>query len=182
MKKLTALYFIVPIIGVICFSFFYTSVKAELHEREVQRKKQQEQEQLERAKRDVELRQEAYRIARADVDRRIKEIEERKKEEERKAAEVQAAKDSRDLVYRERERQSKRLTDLLDSRSVANDQLAAVQEQLKLQRIQSEYYGTAASEVSQNKRLYEQALARMDAAAAAAIKQAEALKAQAKKS
>ncbi|MDF9834140.1 lipopolysaccharide export LptBFGC system permease protein LptF [Ereboglobus sp. PH5-5] len=182
MKKLTALYFIVPIIGVICFSFFYTSVKAELHEREVQRKKQQEQEQLERAKRDVELRQEAYRIARADVDRRIKEIEERKKEEERKAAEIQAAKDSRDLVYRERERQNKRLTDLLDSRAVANDQLAAVKEQLKLQRIQSEYYGTAASEVSQNKRLYEQALARMDAAAAAAIKQAEALKAQAKKS
>lgn len=181
MKKLTALYFIVPIIGVIIFSFFYKNVKNELEQRAVEREKAQVQAAAARAERDVEMRKEAYRIARVDVERRLKEIEERKAEEKRQAAEVQAAKDARDLAYRERERQLKRFTDLQESRGVANEQLARVQEQLELQNVQVEYYQTASREVVHNKMTYEQALAKMDAAEQAAITHAAARAVAAKK-
>lgn len=165
MKKL---YFIVPIIGAIIFFFFYSAVKTDIKVQEETRKKEEAAKQAERVRADVENRKKAFQTALDEANRRIVEIEAKRKEEDRKVEETQAAKDARDLAYRERERQYKRLTDLTGSRLVATEQLDRAKEQLELQRIQAEYLEKASKEVNQNKISYEQALSKMEMAEKAA--------------
>ncbi|MDR1010365.1 MAG: hypothetical protein LBM04_04425 [Opitutaceae bacterium] len=165
MKKL---YFIVPLAGALVFFFFYSAVKNDIKAADELRKKQQAEELVERTKRDFANRQKAFEDTVADAKRRIEEVRKREAEENRKVEETQDAKDARDLAYRERERQYKRLMELTDSRAVANEQLAHVQEQLALQKIQSDYFEKAAKEVVQTKANYEQALSKMEAAEKAA--------------
>ncbi len=171
MKKL---YFIVPIIGAIIFFFFYSAVKDDIKLQEQAHKKKQLEEQAERVRMDVENRKKAFQMALDEANRRIAEIEAKKKEEARKAEETEAAKDARDLAYRERERQYKRLVELTDSRIVANEQVARVKEQLELQAIQAAYLEKTVKEVVENKMNYERALNKMDAAEKAAAMAREA--------
>lgn len=161
MKKI---YWILPLIAAVAFFFFYSSVKTGIAEKEVEKKRLAAEEHAARIAKDVEDRKKAFQIALDDANRRIKEIEERRKEEERKAAETQAAKDTRDLAYRERERQAKRFAELSDSRIVANEQLAKARETIELQRIQTAYIETTSKEVFQNKASYEMVLNKMEAA------------------
>jgi hypothetical protein len=165
MKKL---YFIVPLAGALVFFFFYSTVKNDIKAAEELRKKDQAAELEKRTKEDFANRKRAFDIAFAEANRRIEEIRKKEAEENRKVEETQDAKDARDLAYRERERQYKRLMELTDSRAVANEQLAHVQEQLALQKIQSDYFEKAAREVVQTKISYEQALSKMEAAEKAA--------------
>jgi phosphate/sulfate permease len=165
MKKL---YFIVPIIGALVFFFFYSAVKNDIKAADEQRKKDQAEELDKRTKQDFANRKSAFDRAYAEAIARIEEVKKKEAEENRKAEETQDAKDARDLAYRERERQYKRLMELTDSRAVANEQLAHVQEQLALQKIQSDYFEKAAKEVVQTKANYEQALSKMEAAEKAA--------------
>lgn len=159
MKKL---YFILPLIGAVVFYFFYSGAKAEIQQNVEQRKREEIRRQEERAKEDVEKRKKAFETALIEANRKIALAEERKREEAEKAAEVQAAKDSRDLVYRERERQYRRLMELTEGRTIANEQLTRIQEQIKLQQAQIDYLQKARSDVVQNKASFERAITEMD--------------------
>lgn len=165
MKKF---YFIVPIVGAIIFFFFYSAVKDDIKVQEETAKKKKVEEQAERVRMDVENRKKAFQIALDEANRRIAEIEAKRKEEARKLEETEAAKDARDLAFRERERQYKRLMELSDSRLVANEQLARVKELLELQRIQASYLEKTTKEVVDNKMNFERALNKIDAAEKAA--------------
>lgn len=160
MKKI---YFIVPIVGAIIFFFFYSAVKDDIKVQEETAKKKKVEEQAERVRMDVENRKKAFQIALDEANRRIAEIEAKRKEEARKLEETEAAKDARDLAFRERERQYKRLMELSDSRLVANEQLARVKELLELQRIQASYLEKTTKEVVDNKMNFERALNKIKA-------------------
>lgn len=159
MKKF---YFILPIIGVVIFAFFYMGVKNDIKLKEEKRKQDQIKEQNIRAEKDVEARKAAFAIASADVQRRIEAAAEKKRIEDEQAAEVQAAKDARDLAYRERERQNKRYQELTKERVIANEQLALIREQLELQKIQADYLKQAVTQVSANRASYEQILTKLE--------------------
>jgi phosphate/sulfate permease len=155
-------YFIIPIIGAIIVAFFVSAAKDDIKIREEQKKEKEAAIQAERAAKVVEDRKIANKAAIEDANRRLDAIKAREAEEKRKAAEEQAAKDSRDLVYRERERQYKRLMELTESRVIANEQLVHVQEYIKLQRIQMGSQSATTSEIIKNKTEYEMALNKME--------------------
>ena len=174
-------YFIIPIIGAAVFFFFYSAAKDGIRIREEEKKAEDAKIQAARAAKTVEDRRAANAAAIADANRRIEAIKAREAEEKRKAAEEQAAKDSRDLVYRERERQYKRLMELTESRVIANEQLAHVQEYIKLQRIQMDTLTASTAETMKNKADFEMALNKLDLADKAVEKQRAADRAAARR-
>ena len=160
MRKL--IYIIVPIAGVIIFVFFYLAVKSDIKIREEARRVQAIKDQEERALQERKNRQEAYEMQRLENLRKIAEHEAREAEKARQIEEKQALEDLRDLAYRERERQFRRLTDLMESRGIAQEQLEHVMEHLKLQRVEENSLKLTTAEIMQNRRAYEQAVDLME--------------------
>jgi len=161
MKKL---YFIIPIAALAIFIFFYLNAKNGIEEAERNRKAQEQQKLEERQRKEEADRKRAWEDANRQALERIAEIKARQDKEKQQAEQRQAAKDERDMAYREKDNLNKQIQALQENLQVTKDQKSKVEEQLKIQRAQVDYLKTAAKDVALTKASYETALQKLQKA------------------
>jgi len=180
MKKV---YFIVPIVLLVAFIFIYIGVRNQIHDQEVARQAQAEQDRKERLIKEDQARKAAYDAANQEAQKRIAEIQAKQAEEKRQAEVRQDATDRRDVAFRERNSLSDQARKLGDDLLAAKEQLTKIQEQIKIQQAQVDYLKTSVTDVTQTKAIFENALQKMDTAekAFALLQQQQAAAAAPKK-
>jgi hypothetical protein len=171
MKKV---YFLVPLIGVIIFSFFYWNAHKHIEEKELAAKKVREEQRQKKIQDEVAARQKAYEDAIVQAERRKKEKAEReaKDQAEREAREALLAE--REKMFREQEKLTRNIERLTKDVQSEKEEIAKIEEQKKSFQSEQEFLRSYVKQAEGNQKGLEDVLNKIAAADKAAQEAAKA--------
>lgn len=161
-------YFIVPIVGVIVFSFFYFNTLSELDAKEKAKKEREKQIREEKRLKEILEREKAFAEAVKLQAKRKAEKEAKEAKERAEKEQLLALRDDRDKAFRERDRQYKAATRLGDEIKIEEEAIAKLKTSIATQKDEVAFLKTYVQKANENRKSFETVLGKIDAAEKAA--------------
>ena len=179
MKKL---YFLIPLIGVLIFSFFYWNAQKGIEAKTIAVAKAKEDARIKKMQDEVTAREKAYKDA-------IVQTERRKKEKAEREAKEQADRDAREALiaereksFREQEKLTRQIERLTKDVQAEKEEIAKIEEQKKSYQGEQEFLRSYVKQAETNQKGLEDVLTKIAAAEKAIAEAAAKAAAAAKKS
>jgi colicin import membrane protein len=172
-------YFLVPLIGVLIFSFFYWNARKDLVEKELAEKRHREELRLKKIQDEVAARQKAYEDAIVQAERRKKEKAEREAKEQAERDAREALLAEREKSFREQEKLARNIERLTKDVTAEKEEIQKVEGQKNSYQSEQEFLKSYVKQAETNQKGLEDVLNKI-AAAEKAIQDAAAKAAQAK--
>ncbi len=175
MKKV---YFLVPLIGVLIFTFFYWNAAKDLEAKALADKQKKEAIRQKKLQDEVEARKKAYEDAIVQANRRKNEKAERdaKEQADRDAREALIAE--REKSFREQERLGRQIERLNKDVAAEKEEIAKIEEQKKSYMSEQEFLKSYVKQAEGNQKALEDVLNKIAAAEKAAAEAAAKAKAK----
>jgi len=167
-------YFLVPLIGVIVFSFFYWNALKDIQAKDIAEKHRMEEAKQKKQQEDLAAHEKAYKDAVATAERRKKEKAEReaKEQADREAREALIAE--RERTFREQEKLARQIERQNKDIAVEKDEIHKVEEEKKAFVSEQEFLKTYVKQAEDNQKNLEDVLNKIAAAEKAVQEAAKA--------
>jgi hypothetical protein len=173
-------YFLVPLIGVIVFSFFYWSAHKNIEQREIAQKHAQEQARVQKLQDEVKAREKAYQDAIVQAERRKREKAEREAKDQADRDAREALISERDKMFREQERLARQIERQTKDVDAEKEEIGKIEEQKRGYLAEQEFLRSYVKQAETNQKGLEDVLNKIAAADKAAADIAKAAAAKAK--
>ena len=175
MKKL---YFLIPLIGVLIFTFFYWNAQKDIDAKALAEKQKKEAVRQKKLQDEVDARKKAYEDAIVQAERRKKEKSEREAKEQADRDAREALIAEREKTFREQEKLTRQIERLNKDVQVEKEEIAKIEEQKKSYQSEQEFLKSYVKQAETNQKGLEDVLNKIAAAEKAAAEAAAKAKAK----